>query len=111
MLTPEELEKEWTAQSAISDYTNWLQAQVIKLRRQIADKIKQRAAACAQIEKSERRADAAEAEVARLREALQEIADTPIEVFVAGDRFAEGEEWGINTCRKAALAALAKEGK
>ena len=73
MLTPEELEKEWTAQSAISDYTNWLQAQVIKLRRQIADKIKQRAAACAQIEKSERRADAAEAEVARLREVLQEM--------------------------------------
>lgn len=57
------------------------------------------------------RAEHAEAEVARLREALQEIADTPIEVFVAGDRFAEGEEWGINTCRKSALAALAKEGK
>ena len=29
-LTPEELEKEWMAQSAISDYRNWLEAQVIK---------------------------------------------------------------------------------
>lgn len=51
------------------------------------------------------------AEVARLREALQEIADTPIEAFVAGDRFAEGEEYGISMCRKAAKAALAKEGE
>ena len=32
MLTPEELEKEWMAQSAISDYRNWLEDQVIKLR-------------------------------------------------------------------------------
>ena len=108
MLTPEELEKEWTAQSAISDYTNWLQAQVIKLRRQIADKIKQRAAACAQIEKSERRADAAEAEVARLREALKRILD-------AEEDHRTHDEWltaqALTGAIKRARAALAKEGK